>query len=56
MVKFAQELEEQLYKKRYGCANLSIVSTFLNKYSILLEMKRYHDAALAVEMAQKYVK
>jgi len=53
---FALELEEKLAEENYGASHISIISTYLNKSSILSQMNK-HDLALeAVNQALDQMK
>lgn len=51
VISFALDLEEKLAAEGYGSSNISIISTYLNKSSILSQMGKHDQALEAVKKA-----
>lgn len=51
IMSFALELEEKLAHENYGNSNISIISTYLNKSSILSQMKQHEKALETINQA-----
>lgn len=51
IMSFALELEEKLAHENYGNSNVSIISTYLNKSSILSQMKQHEKALETINQA-----
>lgn len=56
VISFALDLEEKLAAENYGTSKVSIISTYLNKSSILSQMKKHEEALETAKQAIEKIK